>query len=875
MSFTCYRDAWGIPHIRASDPLSLAYAQGRNAATDRAWQLETLRRRATGTAAALLGEDWLPWDRLARQADAPAIARSAFAALDPATAEWVSAYVDGLNAALPAAAAAAPEFDTEPGRWEPWMPLAVWHAEHLLFGSGFPAKFWRLRIRGLLGDHALPALAMDGFAHTGSNGWLVDGTRTATGAPILAGDPHRFIQLPGAYQQIRLACTGEGDAFDVVGLAMPGIPGIAHFGHTGGVAWGITNAMADNQDVFIERLRRNADGSIEARGRYGWEPARTRTETIEVAGRDPETVEVIETARGPVIAEAPIPAGSGTAGESRHYSLASPARALDDLGFAALPRLLRARTVTDIDAALDDWVLPVNVVMAADTEGGLLHRVAGRVPDRGDLNSVHPVPAASGQNDWHGWKSMPRRAVDGIAVMANERGIAAPLGIEFCPPHRADRIRELLEARTDWTAADMAAVHTDTHLPTAGLLIDLLPSLQLDGPADSLRERLLAWDRRMDAGSTEATAFTDLRNAFIAALAAHPLFAEIDEPSGLPALYAPWLALRPRLGFALGALLSSGLIPEADRDTALATAIEEAAAGEPRPWGEVHRLAPWRDGPEPEYLEGMSGDIDCVLSTSGVPGVTELFTRGPAARWVWDVAERQQSLWIVPFGASGDPENAHFRDQFPLWKRGELVPVVTEWQQLQEEYRMIDRPSVFEQAVEGFGRVAIVPVRPAEDLDLIYGWVTEERAKFWGMTEHSRDQVLEIYEYLDSLDTHHAFLVLRDQEPVALFQTYQPDADPVGECYDFEPGDIGVHLLVGPSRGNATPGFTGALMGVFAAYLFADPKHLRIVVEPDARNEQAAIRMRRTGFTLGPEIQLPHKTARLAFLRREDAPCAA
>lgn len=185
---------------------------------------------------------------------------------------------------------------------------------------------------------------------------------------------------------------------------------------------------------------------------------------------------------------------------------------------------------------------------------------------------------------------------------------------------------------------------------------------------------------------------------------------------------------------------------------------------------------------------------------------------------------------------------------------------------------MIDREAVFEQRLEAFGTVSIVPVRPAEDLDLIYDWVTQERARFWGMTEHSREYVLEIYEYLDALATHHSYLVLRDREPIALFQTYEPGADPVGECYEVEPGDIGAHLLVAAAGGRAQAGFTGVLMGVLVAFLFADPKHQRIVVEPDTRNEQAAARLRRTGFTFGPEVRLPDKTGRLGFFRREDAP---
>ncbi|MDN3243488.1 GNAT family N-acetyltransferase [Glycomyces tritici] len=871
MSFVCYRDAWGVPHLRAADPQSLAFAQGHNAAADRAWQLETLLRRATGTSAAVFGAEWLPWDRLARQTGIVGAARAAFDHLDRETADWVRAYVAGANAALPAAAAAAPEFRRAPEPWEPWTPLAVWHAEHLLFGSGFPAKLWRERVIEHLGEDAVGRFAMDGPAPTGSNGWIVDGALTASGAAIVAGDPHRFLQLPGTYQQIRLACTAGGtDGFDVVGLAMPGIPGIAHFGHTGTVAWGITNAMADTQDLFHERLRRTGDGGIEALGPDGWEPAQSWTETIEVAGGDPAPVEVITTRRGSVITDADAAAGGAA------LSLRSPLHADPELGFAALPKLLRAAAVADVDAALDGWVLPVNVVMAADTAGGLLHRVAGRVPERDRENLVRPVPAWEPRYAWHGWKPMAAKAVHGFAAMANDRGVSGDLGVEFCSPHRVERITELLAGRDDWTAADMAAVHTDTYLPTAAALLDLLPGLDLPdsdlgGPAALLRKRLLAWDRRMDADSADAAAFAAFRAAFVRGLAALPVFAPLSAPSRYPEVFAPWLVLEVRIGFALEHLLNGDLVTLEQRDAALRDALDAAAAQPDTTWGEVHRLVPWRDVDPPEAITGMSGDADCVLSTSGAPGITEDFARGPAARWAWDLADREHSRWIVPFGTSGAP-GPHLRDQFPLWRDGELVPVVTDWPQLREEYRMIDRPTVFEQALEGFGTVSIVPVSPAEDLDLIYGWVTQERAKFWGMTEHSREYVLEIYEYLDALATHHAYLVLRDREPIALLQTYDPGADPVGECYEVEPGDIGAHLLVAAAGDRAQVGFTGVLMGVLVAFFFADPKHRRVVVEPDTRNEQAAARLRRTGFTFGPEVQLPDKTGRLAFFRREDAP---
>ncbi|WP_182875983.1 GNAT family N-acetyltransferase [Microbispora sp. H10670] len=178
--------------------------------------------------------------------------------------------------------------------------------------------------------------------------------------------------------------------------------------------------------------------------------------------------------------------------------------------------------------------------------------------------------------------------------------------------------------------------------------------------------------------------------------------------------------------------------------------------------------------------------------------------------------------------------------------------------------------AVYEQVVAGFGTVRIVPVDPAADAALIHSWVTQERARFWGMLDASPERVLEIYDYLDGLTTHHAYLVHRDDRPVALLQTYEPEADPVGECYDVRPGDFGVHLLVGPAAGEGERGFTGALLSALLAYAFSDPAHTRIVAEPDARNEKVIGRMLRTGFTLGPEIDLPDKRARLLFLTRDD-----
>ncbi|RPF34696.1 penicillin acylase family protein [Streptomyces sp. TLI_185] len=713
MTTEIYRDAWGIPHLRAGSTRELARAQGLVTARDRAWQLEDGRHRAQGTSASFLGPEALHWDLFARRARLDDTARRCWAALeerDPETSDWVRAYVDGVNDGLDSGPT-APEFEVvglTPGRWEPWTPLGVWLATHILF-AGFPAKLWREEAAAHLGEEAVGLFAADGPGSSGSNGWLVGGARTTTGHAVIAGDPHRFIEDPGVYQQIHLSCP----EFDVVGLAVPGVPGIAHFGHTGTVAWAITNAMADYQDLYRERLR-GAGAGVEALGPDGvWRRVSRHTETVEVAGEEAVEVEVIETERGPVIAggnffapaapSLPVPGGSAprppfgpegasssNAGRAEGLALRYPPRVTGDLGFSALLPLLRSRRVADVDRAVDLWAEPVNVVQAADTEGGLLHRVAGRVPVRAEANRHRLVPAWEPGHEWQGWHEMPSAAelTDSVAVMANQRGLATPLGVEFAPPHRAERIAALLSEKEQWSAGDMPAIHTDTHLASAAPLLDHLAALEdLSPEAAALRDRLLRWDRRMDASSTDAAVHAAVRGAVVRHLAAHPSFAALTTPPAYPEVFLPWLALRPRIGFALEHLLRAEELYGVDRADVVRAALEEVAAEPPAgTWGDTHRLAPWRALTGTPYEgPGLSGDHDCVLCTSAVPGVTDLAARGPAARYVWDLARREDSLWVVPFGASGVPGSPHHDDQLPLWLKGDLVPVVTDFARLEKE----------------------------------------------------------------------------------------------------------------------------------------------------------------------------------------------
>ncbi|MCW2850598.1 MAG: Penicillin acylase [Nocardioides sp.] len=156
---------------------------------------------------------------------------------------------------------------------------------------------------------------------------------------------------------------------------------------------------------------------------------------------------------------------------------------------------------------------------------------------------------------------------------------------------------------------------------------------------------------------------------------------------------------------------------------------------------------------------------------------------------------------------------------------------------------------------------------PARDSPLLHSWVVQERAQFWMMGDHTLEQVREIYEWIDEQPTHAAYLAWADDEAAALFQTYDPRAEEVGEHLDVRLGDVGIHFMLAPPTRRRS-GFTGTVIAFLLDTVFADPTVERIVAEPDARNDKAVALVERLGFELGPVVELSTKPARLAFLSR-------
>ncbi len=666
------RDSWGVPHVVAGSLGDVAFLQGRSAALDRAWQLEHARLKAEGRTATRLGDRGLPWDRFARRAQLVTTARRAFDRLGGGTKDFVEAYVAGVNEGL-ASAVDVPELEGPPGRWAGWTPLAVFAAHHVLFAT-FPGKLWRRHAEHTVGPELADLFHHEGLWGAGSNSWVVGGGRTASGLPLLAGDPHRTFESPNAYQQVRLTCTDPDDAFDVAGFTFPGVPGVQHFAHAGTVAWGITNAMADYQDLFVERLERRG-GEVWAEGPDGWAQATVSVEDVEVRDGDAEQVEVVVTPWGPVVVGGP--------GDPESFSLRTPSYVLGEVGFDCLLPLLRSRTSADVVAALGSWVEPVNNLLVADVDGDVRQQVVGRVPARDESNRWRPVPGQERGAGWTGWADLPGQDVapDGHLVTANQRMDAGfdRIGVEFAPPARADRIESLLDGRSELVPEDCAAIHRDVLAGQPAALVRAVAELAgLTAEGAALQREIVGWDQQLHAESTTASAYVAVRTGLVERVAASSEFAALQGGSPYGELFDPWFLLTGQLFLGLGNLLSDEgrrLVPGLDR--MLAASVEAVAADRPGPWGERHRYEPVHAlGHRLPHAPLLAGDNDCVRCAGALPG-SEVAYRGSVARYVWDLAGLDRSGWVVPLGAAGDPADPHHHDQMPAWVDGTLLPVTS------------------------------------------------------------------------------------------------------------------------------------------------------------------------------------------------------
>ncbi len=684
------RDGLGVPHCQAVSEHDAFFAQGFVHAADRLWQMDYDRRRAVGRSAEILGPSAVAADTLYRRLDLAGSARRDLAGLSVAARDMLIAYTAGVNALLAtagdgpgtASSALPPEFAVTglpPQPWEPWHSLLVYRVRHVTMGSA-SHKLWRAVVGEALGPGAArmmvtagaggqiscvppgarcdgPVPSWVGLDDGGSNNWALAGRRTASGLPLLAGDPHRPLEMPNVYIQGHVACP----EWDVLGLAIPGVPGFPHFGHNDRVAWCITHAMADDQDVYQSAEH----GGLREVGSEGQPDEPPRAELIDVRGGTPVRIDVRTSSRGPLITD--------------ELALAWTATATLNTGFDAFPAMLRVRTVGDLFETMRPWVEPANNLLAADRDGSIGYLTRGRIPVRSRFEAAWaPVPAGDASYGWRGFVAfadMPRLQdpEGGFLFSANNRILAADdapyLSLDMAAPWRAERIVDSISSMSGATVDDMAALHRDVlSLPArriARLLSDWAP--------------LAGWDGQLTAHSTAAAAYSLLRRE---------LALLVLERSGLAAFVEhPWNRLLPGLRAesvvwrVAGDHLEAGdesLLGGWSWQRTLTEAVRRAeAAWGGEPWGDLHATGqrhPLRhaefDPPSVPY----GGDMDTVQASSYVPVEGLRTVSGSVARYAFDLADWDRSAWVVPLGAAGDAASPHATDQQDAWRTGRLLP---------------------------------------------------------------------------------------------------------------------------------------------------------------------------------------------------------
>jgi len=701
---TIRRDAHGVPHIDAQSDPDAAFAIGFCHGQDRAGQLEVLWRVARGRLAEWVGAKGLPADRMGRRIGFRRSAEKQIPALSDAVRSVLNGYALGVSAGgtrgLPAKPHEFAILGGEPSAWDGADVLAVLKLQSFLLPSNWDVELARLRILRADGPDAVRALdpvavwpddtglrsaSLDALAKElaaisevlprggGSNNWAIAGSRTASGKPLLASDPHLAPNAPGPWHLAHVR-TPEWSA---AGASLVGTPGFS-IGHNGFAAWGVTAGLTDNTDLVLE-----PDGPFE-----------TIRETIRVKGAADVVEEVRITPRGPVVS--PLFAGVNETVSLRAVWL----EPLPLEGFLNAPR---AKSFEEFRRCFAAWpMLPLNVLYADET-GTIGWQLIGQLPRRSGPASLLPQPASA---EWIGlipFDEMPFAVnpPQGFLATANQPPDVpdpARFGFDYIDSYRADIIRdEILKRAEPWDAAACAALQLDTRsLPWDAIRDSVLAVPAVDSPAREALDLLREWDGRVDIDSPAAAIFelfvaemcvkiaqAKAPKSWAASLgdvglgaAGHNLFADRrvshlvpllrDQP---PGWFESWPAV-------MSATLS-GIVLRLRREVGPSPPywawghlrqlrLDHPIFGKHRWLGPAFNL-----GPVP-----CGGDQNTVSQAGARPLHPDDFTHNMAnLRTVFDLADLSKSRFVLCGGQSGNPCSRHHADQLPLWQAGESIAI--------------------------------------------------------------------------------------------------------------------------------------------------------------------------------------------------------
>jgi penicillin amidase len=705
------RDERGIPHISAENDDDLFFGFGYSAAQDRLFQLDYLRRRGRGRLAEVLGRSGFELDLIARTAGLSAIAAKEWEQLPEETRRLVEAYTRGVNAVIGNPDLPLPvEFDLlgyRPEAWQPQDCLVIacefrWYltvrfpiilipelAKRTLDSetlyraaltpeaddeSILPREFYPAGRRGV---EQVGATVGDPQEGLGSNNWVIAGARTETGHPLVASDPHIAFAAVSCWHEVHLT----GGSFDVAGMTHIGMPAVM-FGRNRKVAWGCTNNICSQRDLYQEQTSPEHPGCFLFDGE--WEPAGERTEVINIRGEEPVHKVIHSSRNGPIVNEILPPVAQGLEPISLRW-----------LGFEAcgwLTALLamdRATTATAFREATRPWLVPTFSVVYADVDGNIGYQSTGRIPVR-EVWERGCRPGWDPQHQWQGqipFEAMPA-AVNperGWLATANNRVATSdfpyPLSGVWSSGHRARRVRQMLEALPQATVTDCIRMQQDTRSSRA---VDCTPRLiRVLRSSDSPRVRLAlefleAWDCRMEPDRVGATLF----NVFFTNWCQHVADQRFSQETSA--------FIAPSLGGLATTLLESDpagwFYSDSSREEAIVrvfenslSLLEKELGADPLgwSWGRKHILR------QQHFLSGR-GDLGQLLDRGGMAvrgdGMTVCNTgadpnwganMGAGYRLVADLSDPNLGMWAVDAGAqSGQPGSLHYDDQLVDWMTG-------------------------------------------------------------------------------------------------------------------------------------------------------------------------------------------------------------
>lgn len=726
------RDKWGVPHIYAKNEHDLFFAQGYVHAQDRLWQLEFSRRIGAGRLSEVLGEAGLENDRFLRTIGLYRAAQADYEVLPAEVIDVLQAYSDGVNAFIDTHRGRLPlEFMLLGFTPEPWTPvdsLAWGKVMCLSLGGNWEHELVWAQLLDALGEEKVLELAprypeqgpfiippeaksyaqLDlsvletasavrdllaaSSANLGSNNWVVDGTMTASGRPMLANDPHLGIQIPSIWYEVHLV---SGD-LDVVGASFPSVPGVI-IGHNRDIAWGVTNVGPDVQDLYIERVNPDNPYQYEYDGR--WEDMTVLSEEIVVKGRDqPEKLEVRLTRHGPIM---------NAVGCEAEETMSLRWTALEGGQlFRSAYMLDKARNWDEFREALRYWQAPSQNFVYADVEGNIGYQMPSHIPIRPKGEGLVPVPGWTSEYEWSGYipfEELPfvYNPPNHLVVTANNKVVpdSYPYFIsrEWAEPYRAQRITDLLESGAGWTVDGFRDIQADTYSTTGDCLAAQLLDL---GPSNWLEERafrfLEEWDCDLDAdsgagGITEVLLWRMLVNTFGDEVEQAGL--DEDDFVGFPS------ALLAILDDAANPWFDDVRSPQVEnRDDILQRSTQETTDFWARRFGDLV------GNKDEQWAWGKVHTATFEHTLGSVSPLHLLFNRGPIAvggsddtvyacgysygdfavgtlssyRQIIDVGEWQDSRSQHTTGQSGQPLHKHYADMIEPWRKVEHHPMLFE-----------------------------------------------------------------------------------------------------------------------------------------------------------------------------------------------------